>query len=129
MTRTVSLSPVDSQGHIALDMRVSPSTGEDLAAEIAESVSRSQLFITQTLPDRLVLTQKQFASLDPYMQVLVGTEDRLYVTPHNAMEVVIDREIDTVQEIENVIVDTENLKRQREEDQGGNQVPDETAGQ
>lgn len=104
--------PTNIEGNTDLDMRVSPKTGKDLAEEIAESVSHSQLFLQTTLPDRLILTQKQFVSLQHDMAEMDHTEDRIYITPHNVMYVVIDREIDTVQEVENVILETEELKKE-----------------
>lgn len=116
-------SPADFEGHISLDMRVSDKQGSELKQEIIDSVGRSQLFIQTTLPDRLVLTQEQFKSLQDYTEEMYHTTDRMFITPYNVMEVVIDREINTVQEIENVIVETEQLKRQREEDQGGDEIP------
>lgn len=112
MTKLVRPSPTDLQGNTDLDMRVSPSTGEELKTEILESVEWSQKFIQTTLPDRLIITQKQFISLQSDLQEMDHTSDRLYVTPSNAMYVVIDREIDTVQEVEDVIVSNEQIAKE-----------------
>ena len=110
MTRVVRPTDVDMQGHSKLDMRVSSAVGEDLAAEIVHSIDHSQTFIMTTLPDQLIVTQKQFFSLQPYTEQMYNTTDRMYVTPRNAMEVIIDRNIDTIDEVENVIAETEALQ-------------------
>lgn len=112
---TVKPGQIDSQGHIKLDMRVSDKQGEDLTAEITESVATTQRFILSPLPDILIVTQKQFVSLQPYTQKMYQTEDRMYVTPLNAMEVMIDRQVDMVDEVENTIVETEKLKQTRDD--------------
>ncbi len=125
--RYVKPEPKDIKGNIKLDMRVSDKQGEDLAAEIAYSIERGQRFIVTTLPDVLVVTQKQFVSLQPYTQAMYNTTDRMYVTPWNVMEVVIDRDIDIVPEVENVIADTEQLQQAIDEAKQENDQDDSSS--
>lgn len=110
MTKTIRPNPTDLDGNTDLDMRVSRETGEELKAEILESVSATQRFLQTTLPDRLIVTQRQFLSLQHDLTEMDHTTDRLYITPMNAMYVVIDREVDTVEAVETVMKDTEELK-------------------
>lgn len=117
MTRIIRPEPTNLKGETILDARISPSQGKELAEEIVHSIEWSQKFIQMTLPDRLVVTQKQFMSLNPYTQAFPGddslqTTGRLYVTPLNAMEMVIDRDIDIVQEVEDTMAMTEELKKE-----------------
>ena len=88
---------------VTIDARVSPLLGKDLDDLIKASVDRSQLFLHTTLPSQLIVTQKQFASLNNYTETMYHTTDRMFVTDLNVMEVVIDREIDTIAEIDEVI--------------------------
>jgi hypothetical protein len=104
--------PTNLKGQNILDVRVSSKLGYELAEDIVESVGHTQLFIQTTLPDVLLVTQKQFASLQDYTEEMAHTTDRMYITPYNVMEVKIDRDVDTVQIVEDAIVDTENLKKQ-----------------
>lgn len=108
-------NPTNFKGETELDVRVSPKLGRELADEINESIAHTQLFIQTTLPDRLIVTQKQFASLQPYTERMYETTDRMYVTPQNVMEVVIDRDIDIVAEVEGAITDAEQLAQARQE--------------
>lgn len=112
MTRMIRPDPTDLDGHTDLDMRVSPSRGEELKAEIVHSIEWSQKFIRMTLPDRLIITQKQFISLQDDMTEMFNTEDRMYVTPLNVMEVIIDRDVETVEDIEQVMEETDELKKE-----------------
>lgn len=102
-------------GHVELDMRVSPLVGQELRDEIIASVARQQMFIKPTLPDRLVITQKQFASLNAWTEAMYETSDRMFRTPLNVMEVVIDREVDIVEDIEQIIRDVEILTQLEDE--------------
>ena len=102
----------DNDGHIVLDARVSRKKGIELRDEIIESVAATQRFILQPLPDVLLLTQKQFMSLQDYTDAMYQTEDRMFVTPKNVMEVRIDREIDTDQDVESVMVEVDKLKQE-----------------
>lgn len=99
-------------GHTELDARISPLLGRDLHQEIIDSVQWSQTFIQMTLPDRLIVSQKQFISLTDHTETMYDTEDRMFVTPLNVMEVVIDRDIDTVDEVEQTMVETDKLKKE-----------------
>lgn len=121
---TKRLTPQETiDGHLVIDARVSPNTGKDLAEEISTTIQFSQLFIQHQLPDRLIVTQKQHVSLNPYTEEMYHTEDRMFQVydPEGkgvmcVMEVTIDRDIDTVEEIEQVMADTEALKAQRSPD-------------
>lgn len=112
MTRTVRPNLTSQEGNTDLDMRVSPNTGNELKEEIVHSVKRSQSTLITTLPDRLILTQKQFVSLQDDMQNMDQTEDRLYITPYNAMVCVIDRDIDTVEDIEAIMQNVDEIKKE-----------------
>jgi hypothetical protein len=101
----------DLTGHITLDMRVSPEIGQALTLQINESVAHTQVFIEVPLPDQLIVTQRQFASLQPYTDRMKDTEDRMYAVPDPKggrlpmclMEVIIDEDIDTVAEVQEAI--------------------------
>lgn len=93
----------------SLDMRISPKQGIELTEEIYASVADTQKWIVTTLPDQLIVTQKQHAILNSYTEEMFGTSDRIYVTPFNVMEVIIDREIDIVPEVEGAIVEAEAM--------------------
>ena len=97
-----------------LDARISNKEGKELVQEIFKTIEDSQRFILAPLPSRLLVTQKQFASLNNYTEEMYATTDRLFKTPFNVMEVHIDRDIDTVAEIEQTIVDVENLTKLEE---------------
>lgn len=97
------IKPTQTLRGMELDMRISPLLGKELYDEILKSVAATQRFILTTLPDVLVITQKQFVSLHDFTQELYNTTDRFMFTPHNAMEIVIDRKVDTVQEVEQVM--------------------------
>lgn len=104
--------PTNILGQTILDVRISPKLGKELAEDIAESVNWTQRFIQMTLPDVLLVTQKQFASLNGYTEEMYQTTDRMFTTPLNVMEVTIDREVDTVTEVEQIMQDVEDLKKQ-----------------
>lgn len=102
--------PTNLKGETILDVRISPKLGQELAEDIRDSVEWTQRFIQMTLPDRLVVTQKQFVSLQPYTEAMYQVEDRMFVTHLNVMEVVIDRDVDTVAEVDAAIEDVEDHK-------------------
>lgn len=106
----IKSSPTNTQGITELDVRVSPKLGRELAEDIRESVDWTQRFIQMTLPDRLIVTQKQFVSLQDFTEEMYHTTDRMFVTPLNIMEVAIDRDVDTVPEIEDTIQAAEELE-------------------
>lgn len=60
---------------------------EKLQDQIVQDVKDTQLFAGRHLPDKLLLTTDQFKLLQDDMQRMADTEDRIYVTPYNAMEV------------------------------------------
>jgi hypothetical protein len=95
---------VDLLGKHVLDMRPVPLEHQELYKLIVESVAHTQLFIQTTLPDKLIVTQKQFASLNNFTEAMYNTTDRFMITPLNAMDVVIDRDIDQVEDIEDIMV-------------------------
>lgn len=112
--RAMTVIPVDKMdllGHVKLDMRISPKIGRELKIDIYESVEKvAKASIQVTLPDRLHLTQEQFGSIMEDTLEMEGTTDRLYLTPFNVMEIIIDREYKTVQAIEEHMQDVDDLK-------------------
>lgn len=74
-----------------LDIRDFPQKGEALKEEITKAVASTQSVIIRTLPNKLVMTRAQYESLehDPDLKSFEGTVDRVFVTKHNAMDVVI----------------------------------------
>ena len=108
------IRPVETLFGIELDMRVSDKLGEDLAKQIVESVERTQLFIQNTLPNQLRVSEKQFASLNAWTQAMYNTTDRMFVTPLNVMEFIIDREVDTIKEIDDIIEGVEQVDNEEE---------------
>lgn len=86
------------ENHFVLDMRAANVTGDKLAELIVDSVEATQLPIVQNLPDMITLSHKQFISVETNTEAMDATEDRVYVTPYNAMEVTIDKNYQTVDE-------------------------------
>lgn len=109
-------NPTNLEGHTELDARVSPSTGKELAQEIIDAVEWSQKFIKTTLADVLVVTQKQFVSLQDYTESMYHTEDRMFITPFNVMEVKIDRDVDIVQAVDDAMQEVEDAKAENPTD-------------
>jgi hypothetical protein len=105
----------DIKGNVTLDFRAIPKEHKELYNLIVESVAHTQKFIVQTLPSRLIVTQKQFASLNNFTQAMYNTTDRMMITPLNAMEVTIDRDIDQVEQIEDVMVINDQIDEMLEE--------------
>jgi hypothetical protein len=106
-------------------MRSVPLEHQELYNLIVESVAHTQLFIQTTLPDKLIVTQKQFASLNNFTEAMYNTTDRFMITPLNAMDVVIDRDIDQVEDIEDVMVINDQideiLEQEKQEDNNNDQ--------
>jgi hypothetical protein len=116
MTSARIIRPTTSYLGTVLDMRVSTALGQELSDEINASVDHTQLFVQTTVPHILIVTQKQFASLNNYTEEMYATTDRLFRTRSGfIMEVHIDREVDTVDEIEQTIVDVEQLSKEDED--------------
>lgn len=97
-----------------MDARDSELLGQELYQLIVDSVAASQRFLLVTLPDRLIVTQKQFASLNNFTEEMYETSDRLFRTPLNVMEVIIDREVDKVQDIDDIIEGVEQMVKAEE---------------
>lgn len=117
---TSVIKPIERpDGQLELDMRPVPFervSGNDLATLIHESVQETQRWVMTTLPSILRITQKQFASLDPYTQEMSpGVSGRIFVAVDaygkimGIMEVVIDREVDTIAEIDEQIEESETV--------------------
>lgn len=100
--------------HHDMDARDSQLQGQELYQQIVDSVDASQRFIQTVLPDRLIVTQKQFASLNNFTEEMYWTSDRLFRTPLNVMEVIIDREVDTVRDIDDIIEGVEQMEKAEE---------------
>lgn len=74
-----------------LDIRDFKERGYELKIAIANAVQDTQRVIIRTLPDVIIMTKKQFKMLrnDEEMQHTTDYKEHLYLTPHNAMEVVV----------------------------------------
>lgn len=88
----------DGTMHKTLDMRPTNVYGNDLAALILESVRATQVLYGINLPDRIILSHKQFVSVEADTQAMDATTDRIYLTPLNVMEVAVDHDYETVDE-------------------------------
>lgn len=82
---------------IELDVRGVPLVGDELKRVILDSVAHTQKFIVQELPNWLILSHKQFVSLQDDLQEMYQTKDRMFLTPLNVMEVDVDEDLDPVQ--------------------------------
>ena len=109
------IRPTESfDGVVKLDARVTKRQGRELFQLIIDSVDHSQKFIQTTLPSVLIVTQKQFVSLQTYTEEMDHTTDRMFITPLNVMEVTIDRDIDTIPELDAVIEEAETMLAQKD---------------
>lgn len=74
-----------------LDMRNVKELGLELNTLIQQGVKDTQSVVERPLPHTLVITGKQFDSLqtDPDMRGFWSTQERIFVTPLNVMDVVI----------------------------------------
>lgn len=74
-----------------LDIRDWPQQGDALKLEIANAVASTQSVIIRELPNKLIMSQAQYQQLehDPDLKSFPGSVDRIYVTPHNAMDVIV----------------------------------------
>jgi hypothetical protein len=104
------IRPTKTLRGMELDVRVSPNVGTELYDQIVRSVEHTQKFVVTELPDILIVTEKQFASLNNYTEEMYNTTDRIMVTPYNVMEVTVDREFDTVDSIEEVIESMDQIE-------------------
>lgn len=73
-----------------LDMTDCHKTGEELKAQILQDVKDTQIFAGRNLPDKMIITETQFKSIEDDLERMHETEDRMYVTPMNVMEVQIE---------------------------------------
>lgn len=74
-----------------LDIRDFKETGAELVTAISNAVAGTQRVIIQRLPDKIVMTRVQYEQLehDPDMQAFDGRTERIFLTPHNAMDVIV----------------------------------------
>jgi hypothetical protein len=72
-----------------LDATVHKKVGDKLKEQILEDVKGSQIFVGRHLPDKLFITKAQFDSIEEDLQRMQETEDRIYVTSFNVMEVYV----------------------------------------
>lgn len=65
--------------------------GKELIDDIENKVYETQRYAVGFLPDYLILTKKQFEDLATQLKLpnMWDTEDRMYITKYNVMEVVI----------------------------------------
>ncbi len=92
---------------VEMDVRDVKLFGADLQRHINEQVRDSQTIIITELPAWLNVSHKQFVSLLDYTSEMHDTRDRMFLTPYNVMEVVVDESLDTVYDgdIENLTTD------------------------
>lgn len=105
-------------GHVQLDARIVSLQHRELLALIHASVERTQRPFMQELPDQLLVTQQQFASLNNYTEAMADTEDRMILTPWNVMEVLPDREhVDDRAEVQDTLDTIDELNELEEQDE------------
>lgn len=73
-----------------LDVRKVPELGKDLKKLIFRSVDKTQQTIMTELPSFLVLTSQQYVSLLDYTEQMYESTERMFRTPLNVMEVLVD---------------------------------------
>lgn len=82
----------------SLDIRDFKETGEKLKEAINNAVKDTQRVIVRAMPDKLIMTPKQYDDLSTRPEFIkqqdsildVGQEFWLYRTPYNIMEVVVE---------------------------------------
>lgn len=118
---TPKLNLVNNQTE--LDARIIPferCNGKDLNDLIRSSVIKSQEWVETDLPSVLRVTQKQFASLNLYSEEMFHTTDRFFIVHDRdggvlgVMEVEIDDEIDVLENIDDIIKESEALLAQKD---------------
>lgn len=74
-----------------LDITDWKQTGDALKLEISNAVLATQSTLIQDLPSELLMTATQFIDLsdDPDMLPMHGTTEKLWLTPHNVMEIIV----------------------------------------
>ena len=79
---------------------------EELHQAICDSVYHTQHpIIVSEIPNWIIMSHKQFVTLLPYTAEMYMTDDRMYTTPMNVMEVEVDENLDTVRPEDIVIVE------------------------
>jgi chemotaxis signal transduction protein len=109
-------------GRYVLDVRIVPKTGRELALIITESVDHTQKFLVTEIPDILIVTQKQFASLQTYTEEMTTISDRMFITADGfVLEVTIDRYVDQVEIVEDamqLLDDINEAEKEADSEQG-----------
>lgn len=95
--------------HQVIDARITKLQGRELRDLIFDSVANTQKYLYVELPSELIVTQQQFASLNDFTEEMYHTTDRMFITPDGVMEVTIDREIDTIDELDTIIEESETM--------------------
>lgn len=114
MMKAKTLTPTETLNGGVLDARVSPLLGKELDILIKQSMERQNTwFALSKMPDVLKVTQKQFASLNDFTEAMYNTTDRFFNSGYNVMEVEIDREIDTITEIDDIMEDVEQYEKNK----------------
>jgi hypothetical protein len=72
-----------------IDVKESCLRGKDLRDFIDQIVDSTQEFIVKPLPDRLIVTRKQFKMLKPNLVYLGVGEEYYYKSPYSIMEITI----------------------------------------
>jgi len=74
-----------------IDITPLKETGQALKQAIFNAVKDTQGVILAPLPNVLIMTKAQYDELDPdpEMQKAYKSKDRIYITPLNAMDVVV----------------------------------------
>lgn len=86
-------------------------TREELHAAICDSVYHTQRpIIISEIPNWIIMSHKQFVMLLPYTAEMYMTDDRMYTTPMNVMEVEVDENLDTVRPEDIVIVEDPTIQ-------------------
>lgn len=68
--------------------------GTELTAEIAKQIKGlSETILSVPLPSKILMTQDQYDDLmtQGNMENMYHSEDKMYITPHNIMEVRVDK--------------------------------------
>ena len=106
-----------------LDARVVPyekANGKELNDLIRASVIHAHEWVETDFPSILHVTQKQFASLNLFTEEMYHTTDRMFIVHDRdggilcVMEVMIGDEIDTIDDIDEIIKDSEELLAQKD---------------
>lgn len=93
MPKPIVIRPVKSLTANTLDFRGVKKYGHELVESVMKSIEATQRPIMNELPDMLVLSHKQFASLVPPERAYF-TKDQLFHTPLNSMDVYVDTEVE-----------------------------------